>query len=212
MKLPSPETAAGGPLHALLNARRTVRDYDAAAALTINQASQLLWAAQGITGGDGYRTAPSAAALFPFEVFLVAGSVDSLEPGVYRYDPGEHAVTPTVAGDRRAGVVMRRLGVLGLVMLGMSTLAACDLNALLGVGGEGRIADPRVRPGSGMQKEDIMAIQQALADLGYAPGPVDGIADHQRRCFPVRFSYRIGCHRRQRDSESPSRPEETSLS
>ncbi len=78
--------------------------------------------------------------------------------------------------DRRAGAVMRRLGLLGLAMLGMSTLTACDLNALLGVGGEGRIADPAVRPGSGMHKEDIVAVQRALADLGYAPGPADGVA------------------------------------
>lgn len=78
--------------------------------------------------------------------------------------------------DRRAAVVMRRLGVLGLAMLGMSTLTACDLNDLLRVGGEGRIAGSTVGPGSGMQKEDVMAIQRALADLGYAPGPVDGVA------------------------------------
>ena len=81
----------------------------------------------------------------------------------------------------RAGAGLRRVGLIGLAVLGISTLAACDLNALLGTGGEGRMADPTGQPQHGMQKEDIMAVQRALADLGYAPGPVDGVVGANTR-------------------------------
>ena len=67
----------------LLN-RRSVRQYTGEA-LTLEEVSQLLWAAQGITSECGGRTAPSAGALYPLEVYLVAGNVESLAPGIYKY-------------------------------------------------------------------------------------------------------------------------------
>jgi SagB-type dehydrogenase family enzyme len=72
--------------------------------------SQLLWAAQGVTHPDGLRTTPSAGALYPLEVYLVAGDVTGLEPGVYRYDPRHHRLSLQSAGDSRAGVVQATLG------------------------------------------------------------------------------------------------------
>jgi SagB-type dehydrogenase family enzyme len=35
-------------------------------------------------------------------LIAVAGRVDGLEPGVYRYRPAEHGLVPLAAGDRRA--------------------------------------------------------------------------------------------------------------
>ncbi|MDH3681755.1 MAG: nitroreductase family protein, partial [Acidimicrobiia bacterium] len=67
---------------ALLN-RRSVREYTGAA-LTLAEVSQLLWAAQGTTNDQGFRTAPSAGALYPLEVYVVVGDVTGLAPGVYR--------------------------------------------------------------------------------------------------------------------------------
>jgi SagB-type dehydrogenase family enzyme len=53
----------------------------------MQQVAQLLWAAQGITDSEGRRTAPSAGALYPLEVYLVAGNVEGLSAGVYKYEP-----------------------------------------------------------------------------------------------------------------------------
>ena len=71
-------------------------------ALTLAEISQLLWSAQGITDPEGRRTAPSAGALYPLEVFLVAGGQDELPAGVYRYRPQGHDLIPVVQGDQRA--------------------------------------------------------------------------------------------------------------
>jgi SagB-type dehydrogenase family enzyme len=64
------------------------------------EVSQLLWAAQGVTASR-FRTTPSAGALYPLEVYLVAGDVDELEVGVYRYDSQIHGLKKVVTGDVR---------------------------------------------------------------------------------------------------------------
>ena len=96
------------------------------------------------------------------------------------------------ASDCCRGAVLRRLGLLGLALLGMSTLAACDLNGLFDVGGEGRVADPVGGYQYGMPREDIMAVQRALADLGYAPGPVDGVVGANTRSAIRRYQAAAG--------------------
>jgi SagB-type dehydrogenase family enzyme len=69
--------------------RRSVRTY-AGAPLSLEAVAQLLWAAQGITGSGGRRTAPSAGALYPLELYLAVGDVEGLAAGLYRYRPGAH--------------------------------------------------------------------------------------------------------------------------
>ncbi len=103
VQLPEPNLKGDMSLEEALLERRSVREYDPGA-LTLDQVSQLLWAAQGITGVGGGRTAPSAGALYPLEVLVVAGSVDGLSPGVYRYDPPTHELNQTRQGDSRAAL------------------------------------------------------------------------------------------------------------
>lgn len=69
--------------------------------LTLEEVSQLLWAAQGITDREGYRTAPSAGALYPLEVYVVAGRVDGLSSGIYKYDPRNHELGLIASGERQ---------------------------------------------------------------------------------------------------------------
>jgi len=71
-----------------------VREF-ADAPLTLADLGQLLWAAQGTTHPAGLRTAPSAGALYPLEVYAVT------HDAVYHYDPQGHRMTVAVSGDAR---------------------------------------------------------------------------------------------------------------
>jgi SagB-type dehydrogenase family enzyme len=101
INLPKPRQDGKTSVESALRHRRTVREFRNTS-LTLADLSQLLWAAQGITSPDGRRTAPSAGALYPLEVFVVAGSVEGLPAGVYRYQPREHGLVRMAEGDRRA--------------------------------------------------------------------------------------------------------------
>jgi len=109
MKLPEPRYDSEVSLEQSLLQRRSIRSYTGAP-LTLQEVSQLLWAAQGITDPRGFRTAPSAGALYPLEVYVVVGDVQNLPPGVYRYEPDEHQLIKTMDGDRRAGLASAALG------------------------------------------------------------------------------------------------------
>ncbi len=92
-----------------MRARRSVRSYGARP-LTLREVSQLLWAAQGITGADGGRTVPSAGALYPLEVYMVAGKVEGLPAGLYRYRPRRHDLARVRTGDLRAALASATYG------------------------------------------------------------------------------------------------------
>lgn len=100
LSLPAPRQDSGFSLERALHERRSVREFGKTA-LTQDEVSQLLWAAQGITSRDGLRAAPSAGALYPLELYLVAGVVRDLDPGVYRYAPAGHKLVKIIAGDQR---------------------------------------------------------------------------------------------------------------
>ncbi|UCE90623.1 MAG: SagB/ThcOx family dehydrogenase [Pseudomonadota bacterium] len=101
--LPPPARDGGVTVEQALSARRSVRAW-AKAPLTLAQTGQLLWAAQGVTHSDGLRTAPSAGALYPLEIYVVAGAVEGLVSGTYRYLPQQHALQATGEGDDRAAL------------------------------------------------------------------------------------------------------------
>jgi SagB-type dehydrogenase family enzyme len=73
-------------LEATLASRRSVRRFTEAS-LSLGELGQLLWAMQGITRDWGARTAPSAGALYPLEVYVVTAE------GLYHYAPQGHRMT-----------------------------------------------------------------------------------------------------------------------
>lgn len=100
IELPEPASDSDIPVEQALLQRQSVRDYTDRP-LTLAEISQLLWAAQGITRSGGKRTAPSAGALYPLEVYLVVGEVAGLADGVYKYLPADHELVRVAEGDRR---------------------------------------------------------------------------------------------------------------
>lgn len=94
ISLPEPQKKGKISLEEAILKRRSRRDF-AEKPLTLAQLSQILWAAQGVTDEEtGFRTAPSAGALYPLEIYVVVKTegVEGLEGGVYYYCPEGHGL------------------------------------------------------------------------------------------------------------------------
>ena len=109
ISLPPPHKASNTSLEEVLWKRRSIRDFKQEA-INLKEVSQLLWAAQGITDPSGKRTAPSAGALYPLEVYLVARDVEELEPGVYKYVPKDHKLIKILKKDISQELAQAALG------------------------------------------------------------------------------------------------------
>lgn len=107
-----PSVRRGMAVEEAILKRRSIREY-ADKALSLAQLSQLLFAAQGTTGetyGHALRSAPSAGALYPIEVYVAAHAVEGLSRGMYHYLVGAHALELVKEGDFRRGIESAGLG------------------------------------------------------------------------------------------------------
>lgn len=95
--LPDPRTTGKLSLEEAIRRRRSIREFRPQV-LTQDELSQLLWAAQGITGEQGYRAAPSAGAFYPLETYVLT------QAGLDHYEVESHALNRRVEGDLRAPV------------------------------------------------------------------------------------------------------------
>jgi SagB-type dehydrogenase family enzyme len=101
IKLPAIRMNSSTSVEEALSQRRSVRLYKNEP-IEMTDVAQLLWAAQGVTDTQRLlRSTPSAGALYPLEVYLVAGSVKGLTPGVFKYQPKDHELTKIGDGDKR---------------------------------------------------------------------------------------------------------------
>jgi len=102
--LPAPKTVGSVSVAEALARRRSHREF-ADERLSIETVAQLCWAAQGITDvARGFRTAPSAGALFPITVFVADSD------GAYEYRPDRHQLRRVVSGDVRKKLQAAALG------------------------------------------------------------------------------------------------------
>jgi len=110
IQLPAPEVEGKVSFEEAVKKRRSKRRFQDKP-LSIKQISQILWAAQGITEEGGFkRSAPSAGALYPLEIYLVVKKVEGLESGVYHYNPAHHAIELTLKGDLQNSLARACLG------------------------------------------------------------------------------------------------------
>jgi len=101
INLPSPDFKGKVSVEEALKIRRSVRSYKSVP-LTIKELSQILWATDGKTADWGGRTAPSAGATYPLEIYVVIGNVEGLKPGLYYYEIDTHSLKLIKEGDLRA--------------------------------------------------------------------------------------------------------------
>ena len=111
VKLPPPSLQGKISVEEAISRRRSVRRFRPVP-LSLQQLSNLLWAAQGITGSGGRRAAPSAGATYPLEVFVAVGrnGVESLAAGLYRYQADNHSLVPHLMKDLRQELAEAALG------------------------------------------------------------------------------------------------------
>lgn len=92
--LPPPALTGAVSLEEAMAQRRSVRAFDETP-LSPAELGQLLWAAQGITHEAGFRTAPSAGALYPLEIYVATAE------GVFHYSPQGHHLKALSGTDAR---------------------------------------------------------------------------------------------------------------
>jgi SagB-type dehydrogenase family enzyme len=102
MELPAPRKEGPLSLEKTLARRHSVREFKAEP-LTLGEISQLLWAAQGITRSWGGRTAPSAGALYPLELYVAT------HDRLYHYLPNGHRAEVISRGDLRGALARAAL-------------------------------------------------------------------------------------------------------
>lgn len=84
----------GTGLGKTLQHRRSCRRFGRNA-LHVKEIAMLLWASQGISGRAGnffFRTAPSAGALYPVETYLSVQNVDTIEAGLFHFQPADFSL------------------------------------------------------------------------------------------------------------------------
>lgn len=97
IKLPEPKYKSNVSVEEAILKRRSIREFGSGK-ITLEELSQILWAAQGTTGEEwGYklRSVPSAGALYPMEIYA------AMKKGVYRYLPEKHLLEKIRRGDAR---------------------------------------------------------------------------------------------------------------
>jgi len=100
-KLSQPVKSGCISVEEAISERRSIREYSKTK-LSEKDLSQLLWAAQGISDEkEGLRTAPSAGALYPLEIYVAVGMVEEFSEGLYKYNPLNHSLTLKQTGDIR---------------------------------------------------------------------------------------------------------------
>ncbi len=116
IQLPSPRLESNFSIEEVMLKRRSHRNY-VKSSISLDDLSQVLWAAYGITKPDksrdiyrgGFRAAPSAGATFPLEVYVIAGKVKGIEPGVYKYISDGHKIIRVINEDVRADLAKAAL-------------------------------------------------------------------------------------------------------
>jgi SagB-type dehydrogenase family enzyme len=165
--LPAPRLDGDVSLEETLRQRRSVRAYTNEP-LTLVEIGQLFWAAQGVITESGLRTAPSAGALYPLELYAAT------DEGLYHYVPqGHRATLRRVEGWRAA-----------LCRAALSQSAVCQAPVIFVVtaiyartaGKYGERAERYVQLEAGHAAQNLLL--QAVA-LDLAAVPVGAFSDEQ---------------------------------
>lgn len=134
-------------------------------ALTLQQLSQLLWAAQGVKNAAGRRTAPSAGATYPLEVYAVIGNVEGIDIGLYKYDPFSHSLLRKWEGDFRQSLSSAALGQTSVAQAPVSLVIAAVYERTTGRYGKRGVRYVDMETGHAAQNVCLQAVALGLGTV-----------------------------------------------
>ncbi|MDD3399531.1 MAG: SagB/ThcOx family dehydrogenase [Candidatus Pacebacteria bacterium] len=108
IKLPNPKLKSKISLEEAITKRKSLRAYTKSP-LSLKEVSQLLFAGQGLLGGDR-RTIPSAGAFYPIEIYLSAARITDLPQGLYQHLPDGHKLKKITSANRTAKLAAAAFG------------------------------------------------------------------------------------------------------
>jgi len=164
ISLPEPDHIGSASVEQAILERRSVRKYKKEP-LELSALSQLLWAAQGITNPKGWRTAPSAGALYPLELYAAAGNVNGLSPGVYKYIPTRHALTHIMDDDKRPALTAAALNQTFISAAPVTIVFSAVINRTTRIYGERGIKYVFMDTGHACQNVHLQAVSLGLGTV-----------------------------------------------
>ena len=161
IELPPPDLDGALALERVLAERRSQRDF-ADVELPLETIGQLFWAGQGISSDTGYRTAPSAGARYPLELYaLTASSLLHYRPDGHRAERTDSDALTELA-DAAFGQEFVGSAPVVLIFVGVAARTEVEYGAL---------AERLVDREAGHATQNVLL--QATA-LGLAATPVGG--------------------------------------
>ena len=139
--------------------RSSVRDFEDKE-VELEKVTEILWSTIGITldGVTGpTRAAPSAGATNPLTIYLMAGQVEDLEPGVYKYRPEDNSLEIVAEGDRSQELAGAALNQQAIEIAPFSLVITAEYQRTTGRYGERGRRYVEIEAGSASQNANLMA-------------------------------------------------------
>jgi len=168
--LPAPRTKGVLSLEEALYLRRSHRRFSDKE-LSLEQVGQLAWSAQGITAksaAHSFRTAPSAGALYPMEIYLVK------HDGLYHYIPEGHKLEVLGSKDLRPALSAAASGQSSVSQAPLDIVICAVYPRITAKYGERGIKYAWIEAGHIAQNIHLEAVA-----LGLASVPVGAIGDKE---------------------------------
>ncbi|MFH1278990.1 MAG: SagB/ThcOx family dehydrogenase [Candidatus Eisenbacteria bacterium] len=171
--LPEPGGADLNSVEDAIRRRRSIRKFLPGPA-RLDHVGRLLWAGQGITEEGGARAAPSAGGTYPLILYLIAGEVDGLPAGLYKYRPTPHGLTRVSDRDLRGEVAAAALAQQWIAGAPFTIVIVADYDRTTNRYGERGVRYVRMEAGHAAENIHLLAVT-----LGLGSTPVAAFEDRE---------------------------------
>ncbi|MGD9014664.1 MAG: SagB/ThcOx family dehydrogenase [Candidatus Omnitrophota bacterium] len=161
IRLPEPIKVGKVSVEEAILKRRSQRNF-VSQDLDWPQISQLLWATQGITarkGGLAFRSAPSAGALYPMEVYLLS------KDGLFHYLPNGHRLEVVGQDDLRSSLAQAALDQTSVAQASVNIVICAVYQRVTGKYGERGIRFVHIEAGHVAQNIHLQAVAMGLGSV-----------------------------------------------